>query len=269
MKTLKLALAAALTMPAMSVFAEEEKSDHSVSYNMGLFSEYVFRGYTQTHNDPALQGGIDYEHSSGFYLGAWASNISWLRDANQSDSGHSLEVDVYGGYAGEIADTGIGYDVGLLQYFYPGEMKSNQAAANTLEYYVGLNYGTKFGDFSVTRYEVLSNDAWTWGDRTGSYTHSAKGSDYWSVDYEHDIGQYIPSEIFKDVTLSLHYGKQRFNNYSEYDYVDTLVGIDKAYKGVNVGVQFIGTNMSKSTWTKVGSNQPGESRTVFYVSKEF
>jgi hypothetical protein len=54
MKTLKLALAAALTMPAMSVFAEEAESEHSVSYNVGLYSEYVFRGYTQTHNDPAL-----------------------------------------------------------------------------------------------------------------------------------------------------------------------------------------------------------------------
>ncbi len=80
MKTLKLALAAALTMPAMSVFAEEAESDHSVSYNVGLFSEYVFRGYTQTHNDPALSGGVDYEHSSGFYLGTWLSNVSWIRD---------------------------------------------------------------------------------------------------------------------------------------------------------------------------------------------
>jgi uncharacterized protein (TIGR02001 family) len=78
MKTLKLALAAALTLPAMSVFAEEEAaSEHSVSYNvLVLFSEYIFRGYTQTHNDPALQGGVDYEHSSGFYLGLWASNVS-------------------------------------------------------------------------------------------------------------------------------------------------------------------------------------------------
>jgi uncharacterized protein (TIGR02001 family) len=78
MKTLKLALVAALAMPAMSVFAEEEaSSDHSVSYNVWLLhSEYVFRGYTQTHNDPALQGGVDYEHSSGFYLGLWASNVS-------------------------------------------------------------------------------------------------------------------------------------------------------------------------------------------------
>ena len=54
MKTLKLALAAALTMPALGVIAEEVESDHSVSYNVGLFSEYIFRGYSQTHNDPAL-----------------------------------------------------------------------------------------------------------------------------------------------------------------------------------------------------------------------
>ena len=85
MKTLKLALAASLAMPAMSVFAEEVESDHSVSYNMALHSEYIFRGYTQTHNDPALSGGIDYEHSSGLYLGLWASNVSWIRDADSSE----------------------------------------------------------------------------------------------------------------------------------------------------------------------------------------
>ena len=120
MKTLKLALVAALAMPTTIVFAEEEAaSDHSVSYNMALHSEYIFRGYTQTHNDPALSGGIDYEHSSGFYLGAWASNVSWIRDAGASDSGHSLEIDVYGGFAGEIGDTGIGYDIGCLPSFYP------------------------------------------------------------------------------------------------------------------------------------------------------
>ena len=136
MKTLKLALAAALTLPAMSVFAEEEAaSDHSVSYNMALHSEYIFRGYTQTHNDPALSGGVDYEHSSGFYLGLWASNVSWIRDADASDSGHSLEIDVYGGYAGEFGDTGIGYDVGFLQYWYPGEMKNTFAAAVELHHY--------------------------------------------------------------------------------------------------------------------------------------
>src|ERR1051325_8201182 len=48
--------------------------------NFGLFSQYIFRGLTQTNKEPAIQGGFDYAHASGFYLGTWASNISWLRD---------------------------------------------------------------------------------------------------------------------------------------------------------------------------------------------
>jgi uncharacterized protein (TIGR02001 family) len=265
MKTLKLALAAALTMPAMSVFAEEAESDHSVSYNVGLFSEYVFRGYTQTHNDPALQGGVDYEHSSGFYLGLWASNISWIRDADQSDSGHSLEVDVYGGFANEIGDTGIGYDVGFLQYFYPGELKASEAAANTLELYAGLNYK----DFGITYYEVVSDAAWTWGQAQDVSTEDkANGTFYVSVDYEHDIGQYMG---ISGLTGTLHWGHQKFAGAANdgYTYEDVLVGIDKEVMGLNVGFNYTNTNQSESTWGKVDGKYLGEQRGVFYVSKEF
>jgi uncharacterized protein (TIGR02001 family) len=264
MKILKLALAAALTLPAISVFAEEEAaSDHSVSYNMALHSEYIFRGYTQTHNDPALSGGIDYEHSSGFYLGLWASNVSWIRDANASDSGHSLEIDVYGGYAGEFGDTGIGYDVGFLQYWYPGEMKNSVAAANTLELYAGLSYK----DLSATYYEVVSEDAWTWGKARGA-GDSAKGTWYLSVDYDHDVGQYMGID---GLTATLHYGRQEFEGSanSPYDYSDYLVGLDKEVMGLNVGYNFTTTNQSKATWGKVDGKYLGETRHVFYVAKEF
>jgi len=265
MKTLKLALVAALAMPTMSVFAEEAESDHSVSYNVGLFSEYVFRGYTQTHNDPALQGGVDYEHSSGFYLGLWASNISWIRDADQSDSGHSLEVDVYGGFANEIGDTGIGYDVGFLQYFYPGELKTTEAAANTLELYAGLNYK----DFGITYYEVVSDAAWTWGQAQDVSTEDkANGTFYVSVDYEHDIGQYIG---VSGLTGTLHWGHQKFAGAANdaWTYEDVLVGIDKEVMGLNVGFNYTNTNQSESTWGKVDGKYLGEQRGVFYVSKEF
>jgi len=269
MKTLKLALAAALTLPAMSVFAEEEAaSDHSVSYNMALHSEYIFRGYTQTHNDPALSGGVDYEHSSGFYLGTWLSNVSWIRDNGASDGGHSLEIDVYGGYAGEIGDTGIGYDIGALQYFYPGDMASNWAAANTFELYAGLS----FKDLSVTYYEVMSDDAWTWGtnhtyDNGGD---SAKGSFYLSVDYEHDVGQYMG---INGLTAMVHVGHQNFagaaNN--DYSYTDWMWTVDKEFKGLNLGVSYVTTNIDNTLadWAPNGSNKPGENRLVGYIAKEF
>src|SRR6056300_1465659 len=117
MNKLKMALVAALALPSFHVLAEdasEAKSDYSVSYNIGLFSQYIFRGYTQTHQDPALQGGVDIEHSSGFYVGAWGSNISWLNEDQWRayDNGGSVELDIYAGYANEIGETGISYDLG-------------------------------------------------------------------------------------------------------------------------------------------------------------
>ncbi len=268
MKTLKLALAAALTMPALSVFAEEAESDHSVSYNIGLFSEYVFRGYTQTHNDPALQGGIDYEHSSGFYLGAWMSNVSWTTDggaSSQFESGGTLEIDIYGGYAGEFGETGIGYDVGFLQYLYPGDMRRQEGFghANTLELYAGLSYK----DLSVTYYEVMTESAWTWGKNMG-VGDSAKGTSYVSVDYDHDVGQYLGID---GLTASLHYGRQEFEGTANdpYSYSDFLFGLDKEVKGFNVGYNLTSTNQSKSTWGQVDGKYLGETRNVFYVAKEF
>lgn len=264
MNKLKMALMAALALPSLSAVAEEEaKSDHSISYNMALHTEYIFRGYTQTHNDPALSGGVDYEHSSGLYLGAWLSNVSWIRDAGASDSGHSLEIDVYGGFAGEIGDTGIGFDIGGLQYFYPGEMNSGFAAANTFELYAGLSYK----DLSATYYEVMSDDAWTWGNRAGS-GNSAKGTWYLSVDFDHDVGQYMGID---GLTAKLHYGRQDFEGAANdpYSYSDYLVGIDKEIMGLNVGYNLTTTNQSKSTWGQVDGKYLGETRNVFYVAKEF
>ena len=72
-------------------------SPHTFSYNVGLYSQYIFRGLTQTARRPALQGGVDYSHSSGVYLGTWGSNINWLTDGGNWHSG-SLEWDIYGGF---------------------------------------------------------------------------------------------------------------------------------------------------------------------------
>ena len=57
--------------------AEAPTSTHTLSANVGLFSEYVFRGITNSNEGPAIQGGFDYAHASGFYAGAWASNIEF------------------------------------------------------------------------------------------------------------------------------------------------------------------------------------------------
>ena len=89
-------------------------SPHTFAGNVGLFSDYRFRGISQTYKQPALQGGFDYAHSSGIYLGTWGSNVS-----NNLYPNGNLEWDFYGGYKFEpVKDLGL--DVGLIYYYYPG-----------------------------------------------------------------------------------------------------------------------------------------------------
>ncbi len=103
----------------------------SVSGNVGVFSNYVWRGFTQNADEAAVQGGADASHETGLYIGAWMSNLE----------GGDYEADLYGGWAGEFA--GVGVDVGLIRYFFPASEDSDAA-----EVYAGLSYGP----FSVTAY---------------------------------------------------------------------------------------------------------------------
>lgn len=116
---LSVAILGALTLPAVS-FAEEAPaeaaaSDWSFSSNVAYTSDYYVRGLSQNFHKPALQGGFDVEHSSGFYAGTWASNVSpnTFPDA-------SLEIDYYAGFGGEFGESGVGYSVGVIAYTYPG-----------------------------------------------------------------------------------------------------------------------------------------------------
>ncbi len=83
----------------------------AVSGNIGAASNYLWRGTTQTDDSVAVQGGIDYSHDSGFYLGTWASNVDFGDDT-------SYELDFYGGYSGSIGED-FGYDISYLYYGYP------------------------------------------------------------------------------------------------------------------------------------------------------
>ena len=73
-----LALVSAFTAPAFAQEAAAPVSDHTLTGNVGLFSSYRFRGIDQTMGKPALQGGFDYSHASGIYVGNWNSVISVL-----------------------------------------------------------------------------------------------------------------------------------------------------------------------------------------------
>jgi uncharacterized protein (TIGR02001 family) len=92
--------------------AAEAQSPHSVSANIGVVSNYIWRGVTQTQNDPAVQGGLDYSHESGLYVGAWVSNIDWgTPDPN-------YELDLYGGFGGSVNED-FSYDINTTYFAYP------------------------------------------------------------------------------------------------------------------------------------------------------
>ncbi len=118
-----LALAQDVSKPAEPAkAAEEPKPPYTLTANVYLVSDYFFRGITQTWDKPAIQGGADFVHDSGAYLGTWASNVS----GNQY-AGGSLEWDFYGGYNYKINDD-FTVGAGLYYYYYPGA-NNDQAAA--------------------------------------------------------------------------------------------------------------------------------------------
>lgn len=181
----KIAAVAAMIPSAALAQGEAGTPAVSVAYNIGVVSDYRFRGISYTNRDPALQGGIDIAFRSGFFVGTWASNIA-------DYGGSNVEVDLYGGYGGEVA--GIAYTASALTYLYPGgtdvnyvELQSTLAktigpvtTTITLAYtpdqwnttrdnfYAGLGADVALGDlpmtasFSIGRENGSYDEKWDW-----------------------------------------------------------------------------------------------------------
>ncbi len=92
------------------------QSPHTLSASVTLATEYLYRGVSQTNGDPAIQGSFDYAHSSGFYIGAWASSLEFNSNVTNEAS---LELNYYAGYTFDYY--GLSYDVGYLYYMYTGQ----------------------------------------------------------------------------------------------------------------------------------------------------
>lgn len=114
--------AAACAMVAMagSAFAED-KPAFTYSFNVGATSDYIFRGYSQKHNDPALQGGIDLSYAVlpnvTAYFGTWASGVDFGVNGDGSRLA-GAEVDIYGGVKPVFGPAT--FDLGVIYYTYPG-----------------------------------------------------------------------------------------------------------------------------------------------------
>jgi uncharacterized protein (TIGR02001 family) len=118
-----------------------------VSGSITLTSDYLFRGVTQTDEKPALQGCVEWAHESGFYVGTWGSSISWLSDSDP-DISSQLELDGYVGFRGDFGDSGFGYDVGAVHYWYPGSYPAGFNKADTTELYAGVSWNILSAKYS-------------------------------------------------------------------------------------------------------------------------
>lgn len=225
-----------------------------LSANVSIVSDYLFRGISQTGTKPALQGGFDYAHASGFYVGAWASNISWLSDFGAATSA-SFELDTYLGFGGSITED-VSYDVGFLRYNYPGEYGTNTKADTN---------------------EVYGSIGWKW--LTAKYSYSlgdtfgmteAKGTNYIELGASYELPD-------TGVTIDAHYGKQTYKGASadaaklagtDPSYADYRIGVSKDFSGYGLGLTYSKTDTKAGGWyTDPQGNDLGKGKIVLSLSR--
>lgn len=223
-----LILAGLVGVPSLAMAAD---SPHSFTANVGLATDYVFRGVSQTQNEPAIQGGVDYSHASGIYVGTWASNVEWVSTGYKDNN--SMEIDLYGGYKGSVGD--IGYDLGLITYYYPGDQIAAPATdPDTTEVYVGLGWKTVSLKYSHT----VSDRFVGWSTAIGGKT---KGSYYLDLSGTYDLGG--------GWGLLGHVGYQDVKGNDNASYTDWKVGVTKDVGFGTVSLAYTDTDADTATYT--------------------
>ncbi len=218
-----------------------------LSFNVGVTSDYLFRGVSQTHGRPAIQGGIDYLHGSGFYVGAWASSITWVKDFIGKGS---VEIDVYGGFKNSFGGGDFNYDVGYITYNYPGKGNSVPtvlANPNTQELYAAIGYKWLTAKYS---YATSSHFIGWYGGAL--YDQKTRGSDYIELNANYDAGN--------GWTLIGHIGKQKVKRsvatpgLTDANYTDWKLGVSKDVGFGTVTAFYSDTNTSGSCTPAGGTN---------------
>jgi uncharacterized protein (TIGR02001 family) len=251
-KLLVVALASAFSLPAIA-------SDVTVSSNVGLVSDYLYRGISQTGAKPALQGGFDLSHASGLYAGAWGSSISWLSDmgVNGSTSGISnsgLELDTYAGYKGTAGD--VGYDVGYLRYNYPGTYAGGAVKADTDEIYGALSYSILTAKLSYSLGDTFGIA------KTAGTTYAELNASYALPDTGITFGGHIGAQTFTGSGADSLKAAGTDPTYSDYK-----LSVSKDYSGYVVGLALSGTSKVSSWYTNMQGTKTGKGTAVLSLSR--
>lgn len=241
-------IAFAQTAPAAPA-AAPAAPESTLAFKISAWTEYEYRGISQTSEKPAGQLNIDYGHPSGFYLGTFVSNIRWLKDAADVagfTTNANIEWDIFGGYKFEpVKDLTV--DVGYLRYEYPSSGDFNPKP-NTDEIYVGATYGP----VSV-KYSYSIND--TFG------VPNSKGSDF--------IEANLAYPLTEKLTLTGNVGYQKYKNNNALSY--TVYKIGAAYdlgSGFSVGGYYKSTDADEALYTYKGKDW-GKARGVAFVAYTF
>jgi uncharacterized protein (TIGR02001 family) len=243
---------------AISMFALAEEipvtEDNPISYNVGFTTDYIFRGITQTTHTPAVQGGLDYTHSTGLYVGTWASNVKWIKDSNAIANGDAnIELDTYFGIKNAIAND-YGYDVGYVRYNYLGtytpQLGYNNADASEI-------YGAASYKFVSLKYSYSLLDGFM-------TIPGSKGTNYI------DLSANYPIED-SGLTIIAHIGKQTFTGAEATaispSYTDYKLSASKDFNSYILNLSFTNTK-SASFWTPNG-DQWGRAATALSLTHVF
>ena len=218
MKKLNLAVLSSCLAASSALMAQTKapEPDYTFSANLGVVSDYRYRGISQSRREPALQGGLDFAHKSGLYLGTWASSIKWIKDAGGDAD---AEVDIYGGYKFNAGPVGV--DVGALRYLYPN------------------------ASISPSPYTTELYAAGTWGPATLKYSHAttnlfgfadSKGSGYLDLSANFELPWY-------GLTLTPHVGHQKVKNNSGFSYTDWALTLGKDFgNGISASLGYVDTD---------------------------
>lgn len=240
----KIACAAIALMSSVPAFAQEEATAPiTVSGSVALVSDYRFRGVSMTDQGMAVQGGVTATHESGFYAGAWGSNLSgW-----GTFGGANMELDLFAGYSVPLG--GATLDVGLVWYMYPSGLDTTDFA----EPYVKLSgdigpvsalVGVAYAPKQEALGKACSDAACTIakpGDKEDNFY-------IWS-----DVSGAVPGT---PLTLKAHLGWSSGNSglgpngtslAPTGKYMDWLVGADFAVPGtpLTLGIAYVDTDIAR------------------------
>lgn len=226
-------LAILLALGTGSAVAEEPEPAHSLSANVAITNDYVFRGVTQTQEDPAISGGFDYTYNPfGAYVGVWASNIEFAGGAGGDAA--TIETDFYGGFRGAFA-SGVTWDVGGIYYGYPAQNEDAGAVGDYAYWEAKLALGYTF--------------------ENAPFTPTLTGSLYYSPDYfgEDGDGVYVGGVLSlvlpHDFGLAFAIGHQSVDGDATtgpngYDYTHFRIGASKTFKNVTMDLSYHDTDDS-------------------------